>query len=252
MTLSGIQLATGGSAASAQMLGDMKQEQADPAPLAGLAFVCGVLGLGLGFVRRRRGAIAPAACGALGAVLLLLLKSKIEGAMAAEGQGIIRVEYEMGFYALVTLFLAAVALNIFFAMREKGPPPLPSNLEGGGMIRAEGGALPGLDLGKHVPRVTIVVAGLLTLRVFLGAIPMMRNASAIGETLLSSRVLVFAIIDSIIFILMAAFGLWLGKSVHESYKRLPSLGEIVADFGHCPSFRLRFLPNGGGLPGKDT
>jgi hypothetical protein len=89
-------------------------------PFAVFAFLCGLLGLGLSFLKGRAGAIVPAATGGLGAILVLALKSKMEGDALNKGGGVIQVNYEVGFYAVLILFLAAVALNIFVLLQGKG------------------------------------------------------------------------------------------------------------------------------------
>jgi preprotein translocase subunit SecG len=131
LTLSGIQLVTGTSMQQSQMFGPPKSEKINAEPLAVLALLCGVLGLGLSFLRGRTSAIAPAAAGGLAAILLLAMKSKIDGDALQKGGGILQVNYEAGFYLVVILFLAAVALNVFVLLQGKGLP-LPAVQTGGG------------------------------------------------------------------------------------------------------------------------
>jgi hypothetical protein len=122
LSLSGIQLVTGSSLQQPQMFGPPKSQKMDPEPIAIAAFLCGVLGLALSFVKGRAGAIATAAAGGLAAILLLAMRSAIEGDALKQGGGVIQVNYEAGFYAVVILFLAAVGLNIFVLMQGKGLP----------------------------------------------------------------------------------------------------------------------------------
>jgi len=122
VSLSGIQMVAGTSVQQPQMFGPPKSEKLNAEPLAVLALLCGALGLGLSFLKGRGGAIASAAAGGLAAILLLALKSKIQGDAVAKGGGILQVNYEVGFYAVVVLFLAAVALNIYVLMQGKSLP----------------------------------------------------------------------------------------------------------------------------------
>ena len=117
LSLSGIQLVTGASVPQPQMFGPPRSEKVNAEPLAVLAFLCGVLGLGLSFLKGRGGAIAPTVMGGLGAIVLLALKSKIDGDALSKGSGVIQVSYEAGFYVVMILFLAAVALNIFVLLQ---------------------------------------------------------------------------------------------------------------------------------------
>lgn len=131
LSLSGIQLVTGTSMQQSQMFGPPKSEKLNAEPLAALAFLCGVVGLALSFLKGRTSAIAPAAAGGLAAILLLAMRSKIDGDALQKGGGVIQVNYDVGFYVVVLLFLAATALNIFVLLRGKGLP-LPALKAGGG------------------------------------------------------------------------------------------------------------------------
>lgn len=87
-----------------------------------LVLVCAIAGLGLSFLPGRETAIAPASSGSLGLILMLFLKLKLDNyaqSAVKEGGGMVRVEYEMGFWVVVLLFVAAVGLNasVFFEDR---------------------------------------------------------------------------------------------------------------------------------------
>jgi hypothetical protein len=131
VSLSGIQLVTGTTIQQPQPFGPPQSQKMDAEPLAVLPLLCGILGLALSFLKGRSGAIAPAAAGGLAAILLLAMKSKIEGDALSKGGGVIQVNYEIGLYVVVILFLAAVALNVFVLMQGKGLP-LPAFKAGGG------------------------------------------------------------------------------------------------------------------------
>ena len=61
------------------------------------------------------------------------MRSAIEGDALSKGEGVIQVNYEVGSYAVVTLFLAAAALNSFVLFHTNGFP-LPA-------LRAVGGCI---------------------------------------------------------------------------------------------------------------
>jgi len=126
VTLSGIQLVTGTTINQPQPFGPPKSQKVDAEPLAVLAFLSGIAGLALSFLRGRKSAIAPATAGVVAAILLLALKSKLDGDALRQGGGVIQVDYAAGFWAVLILFLAAVAVNVFFLVQGKGlPPPTP-------------------------------------------------------------------------------------------------------------------------------
>jgi hypothetical protein len=88
---------------------------------------------------------------------------------------------------------------------------------------AKGQPILGPDFGKRVIRVAVAIVGLLILRAILGALPMMKNASAIGDTLLTPLVVADAVVDSVIFSLILSFGVRLGRTIQANCARLPDL-----------------------------
>jgi hypothetical protein len=93
---------------------------------------------------------------------------------------------------------------------------------------AQGQSIVGPDFGKRVIRVALGVVGLLVLRAILGALPMLKNASAIGNTFLTPLVVANAVVDSVIFFLILSFGLGLGRTIQANYTRLPDLGRMIS------------------------
>ena len=84
------------------------------------------------------------------------------------------------------------------------------------------------EFAKRVIRVALAIVGLLILRAVLGALPMVKNASSIGSSLLTPLVLAQAIVDTVIFVLILRFGVGLGSAIQANYTRLPDLGKIVS------------------------
>ena len=117
-TFSGIQLATGTTLEEPQVFGRPQQKHVDPEPVASMALICAVAGLVLSFLGARA-ALAPAISGAVGALLLVVLQSKLESDLTRQAQGMFRLEYESGFVLALIFFLVAAAWNawLFFAGR---------------------------------------------------------------------------------------------------------------------------------------
>lgn len=86
----------------------------------------------------------------------------------------------------------------------------------------------GSQLGKRTVRLVLTVVGLLILRALLNALPMLNKASAIGDSFMSPLVIANAIVDTMILLALLRFGLTLGRSIRQNYKRFPDLGNIVA------------------------
>ena len=90
-SFSGIQLATGTTVKQPQMFGPPKSEKFQPEPLAILALLSVVAGVGLSFLKGKRGAVGSALLAVAGVVLLAALKSKLDGEAASQGGGLIQV-----------------------------------------------------------------------------------------------------------------------------------------------------------------
>lgn len=88
-------------------------------PFAIAALAVAVLGLVLSFLRGNKSAIAPAILGVVGLVMILLLKSKLDGDITKEASGMVRVEYEFGFWITAAFFLLAAGLNIFVFLKKE-------------------------------------------------------------------------------------------------------------------------------------
>ena len=126
-TLTGIQLVTGTTIQQPELpslFGGKKQvqkpEKVAGEPLAILVLLSAVVGLGLSFLKGRKSSIAPAIIGVAGLILLLLLKAELDNDILSEGQGILQLEYGIGFWLTFLLFLFAAGLNGFlFSQRKK-------------------------------------------------------------------------------------------------------------------------------------
>lgn len=118
--LTGIQLVTGTEIEQPSVFGEPKQtEKADAEPFASAALLSAVLGLGLSFLKGRRSSIVPAILGVAGFVLLLLLKFKIDNEVLKEGEGMVQVEYGIGFWLAFLFLLFAAGWNGFLFSRRK-------------------------------------------------------------------------------------------------------------------------------------
>jgi hypothetical protein len=112
MTLSGVQLGTGATMSQPSLYGSAQSRQIPAEPLATLVIIAAGTGLATTFVlKHRKDSIGSTAAGAAGAILLLILKSKIDGDILQQGQAMVRVRYEFGFWLAFLLFVAATGLN---------------------------------------------------------------------------------------------------------------------------------------------
>jgi hypothetical protein len=83
-------------------------------------------------------------------------------------------------------------------------------------------------LKKQFIRFVLSVVGLLVVRGIVGALPMLRSASAIGDSLLSPLVVTLAVIDTLIILLALGFGLNLSREIQTNATKIADLGRIVS------------------------
>ncbi len=86
----------------------------------------------------------------------------------------------------------------------------------------------GPDFAKRSVRFVLAVVGLLILRAITGALPMLKNAPAIGDSLISPLVIVQAVVETIILAVILGFGLGVGRLLSQNYARFPDLGKMIS------------------------
>lgn len=119
LNLTGVQLATGTSIKQPSLTGGSQEQKIPGEPLAMLAIASSVVGFVTSLMKARKSAIAPAGSGAIGFILLLMLKSKIDDSILREGQGLIVVSYGLGFWLAFLLFVSATVINIYSLVPDK-------------------------------------------------------------------------------------------------------------------------------------
>jgi hypothetical protein len=122
VTLSGIDMVTGKQLEDPGAYGGYGAEapKIDPEPLAILALLAAGGGLILSFVKGKTGSVLAALVGAAGFVTMLLLKSRIDHQVLTEGEGLVTVEYRIGYWLVLLAFVVTAGLFAFFSAQ---PPP---------------------------------------------------------------------------------------------------------------------------------
>jgi hypothetical protein len=100
-TFSGLQLVTGTTV-------QQQNQEVKSEPLAVAVLVLTILGLALSFLKDKKSPIIPGIIGVAAFILLLLLKSKIDTDASNHS---IQVQYAIGFWLVLILFIGAIALN---------------------------------------------------------------------------------------------------------------------------------------------
>lgn len=125
-SLTGIQLITGTTVKEPGMFGEKQTRKLKGEPLAALAFLSIIAGLGLSFLKNTKGVLLPAISGGVSALLLLLLKAKLDYNALNEGEGVLELDYLFSFWTTFLLSIFACGWNAFFVIqskKEKGYSP---------------------------------------------------------------------------------------------------------------------------------
>ena len=122
--LSGVQLAVGTTISQDDGFGHKQDRKLDGSLVALFAFVSALAGLALHLAGSKSAMPLRATAAVAGVVLLLILKSQVESASAREGQGLITVSFESGFYITLLLLAAGAAINLysFVSQPQDGAP----------------------------------------------------------------------------------------------------------------------------------
>ncbi len=99
--------------------GRIKEQQIPGDPLATLAVISSIVGLGTSLVKARKAVIASAGSGASGALLLLMLKSKLDDEVIKQGGGLILINYSFGFWLAFLFLVSASLVNIYTLVLDK-------------------------------------------------------------------------------------------------------------------------------------
>jgi len=135
-TLSGIQLVVGTKLSEADMSEDMgrsmgmgmnmprefqdsSEHRIGPVLWAAGAFLAAIAGLAVSFLKDKRGWMGGTIAAIAGVVMLLLLKLQMDSAIAAEGEGILEIQYAAGYGAALLVLVGAAALHGFLLFRTK-------------------------------------------------------------------------------------------------------------------------------------
>ena len=111
VTMNGVQLATGTTISTKEPLSARaKVETIKPEPLATVAILAALAGLGLAFIKGKGGRLGSAIAAAFCAITLLAMKMKVDQDTLKQGQGVVGVQWEFGFWMALVAALAGAVL----------------------------------------------------------------------------------------------------------------------------------------------
>lgn len=93
-------------------------------------------------------------------------------------------------------------------------------------------AAPAMDLGtslrKEFARAAVYGLFLLIVRGVVGSLPFLKNATFVGDTLLSPLVLVNVALDTVFLAVLLSFGLTAGRRIHQAGAQFADIGKITS------------------------
>ena len=115
-SFTGVQLMTGTTIKEPGSFGQQKTKKVDSEPTVLIAFLAGVAGLGISFLKSKKSAIVPAGFGLIGLIMLLVMKYRLDNQILSEGGGMLQIDYDIGYWLTFLLYLLAIGFNgfIFF------------------------------------------------------------------------------------------------------------------------------------------
>lgn len=98
-----------------------KEGKINPQLYVILALVCVITGLVLSFVKGRIGSLTTSISAVAGFIFIILQKFKLENELVQKSQGLIQLDFLLGFYLTLLLLLAAVAVNVYSLTQSEAP-----------------------------------------------------------------------------------------------------------------------------------
>lgn len=117
-TLSGQQMVTGTTLTQPQPFGPPQKQKLDGDPFAAIAALCAIAGIALSLIGKRM-AVATASSGSIGALSLVIMRSRLEGQIQHQSQGLATVTYEAGFTLVTLLLIVSAIWNFYLAAQGK-------------------------------------------------------------------------------------------------------------------------------------
>lgn len=123
-SFSGMQLVTGTTIEEPALFGNSQKKKVSGEPLAVIAFIAVLAGFGLSFRKGGKAPICPTAAGIIGAILLLMLKSKVDKDIFHQTGGMLQTNYDAGYYLALISFIIAAGTSAYSMINEStvGPP----------------------------------------------------------------------------------------------------------------------------------
>ena len=111
LTLTGFQMVTGTTIKNSDMFGERKEERIRPEGYAIAAFLLAAAGLAVSLSKNKKASFYSALVSCAGLVSLLMLKTKLDQDVINNGQGLIRLEYNFGYWIAFFGYMVSIVAN---------------------------------------------------------------------------------------------------------------------------------------------
>lgn len=115
-TVTGQQLVTGTTLVQPQPFGPPQTQKVGADPFAVVAGLCALAGIALSLIGRKI-ASGAAVSGGVGAVALLIMRSRLDDQLQKQGEGLAKATYETGFTLAVLILIAGAAWNVYLFLQ---------------------------------------------------------------------------------------------------------------------------------------
>jgi len=84
------------------------------------------------------------------------------------------------------------------------------------------------NMWKKLILFVVNALGLLLLRAIFGSLPILKNASAFGDSFMTPLVLAYMIVDTVILLVVLDFGITLARELQARYEHIPDISKLVS------------------------
>ena len=120
MSLTGLQIVMGTEYEQQSAFGgNSKTTKIKAEPLAILAFIVAIAGLLISLIKIKKISLISVILSSAGAVFLYLLKNKLDNDVITQGQGMISIEYEFGYWFALLIFVGGAIIQGLIYNQEK-------------------------------------------------------------------------------------------------------------------------------------
>jgi Double zinc ribbon/PEGA domain len=121
VAITGIQMVTGSSVSAPQMFGPPKVQKIPPESSVIIAFLCGIVALGLSFLPGKKTIFIPVGLSTIALIALFIFKSNLDSEAMRQTGGMIHPEFGNGFWGAVLFYLGALVLGVVEARSSAAP-----------------------------------------------------------------------------------------------------------------------------------